>query len=104
MSSDELTTIDFEQNVDFCILARNSDYTISSIEDNQCTRMPRNFNSVMTKYNRRPNSIFKIFEMDKTHLGRNAIVHQTSGAERSGILDNLVIIGVAATVTWIMNL
>lgn len=104
VSSDELTTIDFQQNVDLCVLARNSDYTISSIEDNQCTRVPSNFNAIMKKYNRRPNSIFKIYEMDKMHLGRNAIVHQqTSGVERKIGFNNLLIFGIAVTVTKLMN-
>lgn len=81
VSSVELERIDFEQNVELCVLARNSDYTIVSIENNQCTKMPQNFNSVMKKFKRRPNSVFKVFEVDKKHLGRNSIVHATSGAK-----------------------
>lgn len=81
VSSVELERIDFEQNVELCVLARNSDYTIVSMDNNQCTRMPQNFNSVMKKFKRRPNNVFKVFAMDKNHLGRNSIVHATSGAK-----------------------
>lgn len=80
VTSAELEGIDFQRNVDLCILARNSDEVIVSLNDNQCVRMPQNFNAVMKKYNRRPTTMFKIFEMDKKNLGRNAIA-LTSGTK-----------------------
>jgi hypothetical protein len=66
-------------SVDVCILAKNSDGVILSFDESQCTRMPSNFNAVMKKYNKRPSTFFKIYEMDKKNLGRNAIA-LTSGA------------------------
>lgn len=91
VSGVELERIDFEQNVDLCILARSSDFTVVNIENNQCTRMPQTFNSVMKKFNRRPNSVFKVFEMDKKHLGRNAIVHATSDAKNNHKISNFIV-------------
>jgi hypothetical protein len=103
VSGVELERIDFQQNVDLCILARNSDYTIVNIENNQCTRMPQNFNSVMKKYSRRPNNVFKVFEMDKKHLGRNAIVHATSGAKNHYKISNLLVVTLilSTVLNWI---
>lgn len=103
VSTVELSPIDFQQNVDLCVLARNSDFTIVNIEDNQCTRMPQNFNSVMKKFNKRPNSIFKIFEMDKKHLGRNAIVHAASSGVRGSINNLFVILSTITISTLVLS-
>lgn len=100
VSGTELAAIEFQQNVELCVLARNSDYTIVNTEDNQCTRMPQNFNSVMKKYNKRPSTIFKVFVMDKNHLGRNTIIHESSGAK--GNFACLIIVSVAAILTIMM--
>lgn len=81
ITSVELEGIDFEKNVDVCMLAKNSDGVILHFDESQCTRMPSNFNAVMRKYNKRPSTFFKVFEMDKNHLGRNAIA-LTSGSTR----------------------
>lgn len=69
----EEAKIDFERSVDVCILAQTSDGVILHFDTSQCVQMPTNFNSLMKKYNKRPSTFFKIYEMDKTHLGRNAI-------------------------------
>ena len=82
ISSTELEEIDFERNVDVCILAKNSNGVILNYDESQCTRMPSNFNAIIKKYNKRPSTFFKIFEMDKKNLGRNAIA-LTSGARKS---------------------
>ena len=100
MSGVELAAIEFQQNVELCVLARNSDYTIVNTEDNQCTMMPQTFNAVMKKYNKRPSTIFKVFVMDKHHLGRNTIFHESSGAK--GHFAHLVIVSVAAILTIMM--
>lgn len=104
MSGVELERIDFQQNVDLCVLARTSDYTIVNIENNQCTRMPHDFNSVMKKYNRRPNSVFKVFEMDKKHLGRNLIMHSTSEAKNNLKISNFMLCTLIFTtvINWIV--
>lgn len=98
VTSGELEGIDFEQNIDMCILARNSDEVIVSLSDNQCTRIPSDFNGVMRKYNRRPTTIFKIFEMDKKNLGRNAIALKSGGGQMkiSGIGIHIII----GLLTW----
>lgn len=80
MSSQALEKIDFEKNVDVCILAKNSDGVILNFDESQCTRLPSNFNAVMRKYNKRPSTFFKIYEMDRKNLGRNAIA-LSSGAK-----------------------
>lgn len=89
ISSSELEGIDFGGNVDVCILAKNSDGVILNFDANQCTRMPSDFGAIMKKYNKRPSTFFKIFEMDKKNLGRNAIALK-SGAWR--ILGNASIL------------
>jgi hypothetical protein len=73
ISASELEGIDFGKNVDVCILAKSSDGVILSFDERQCTQMPSNFNEVVKKYAKRPSTFFKIFEMDKKNLGRNAI-------------------------------
>lgn len=81
ISSAVLEKIDFGGSVDVCILAKNSDGVILNFDESQCTTMPTNFNAIMTKYNKRPSTFFKIYEMDKKNLGRNAIA-LTSGVQR----------------------
>jgi hypothetical protein len=80
ISSSELEKIDFGKSVDVCILAKSSDGVILRFDERQCTRMPTNFNDVVKKYIKRPSTFFKIFEMDKKNLGRNAIALK-SGAK-----------------------
>lgn len=86
ITSVELEGIEFGRGIDVCILAKSSGGVILTFDENQCTQMPTNFNAVMTKYNKRPSTFFKIYEMDKKNLGRNAIA-LTSSAR--GILRNL---------------
>jgi hypothetical protein len=78
ISSTNLEKIDFESGVDICILAKNSNGVILNFDASQCTRLPSNFNAIMKKYIKRPSTFFKIFEMDKKNLGRNAIVLASS--------------------------
>lgn len=89
ITSIDLEGIDFGKNVDVCLLAKNSDGVILHFDKSQCTRMPANFNSIIKKYNKRPSTFFKIFEMDKKYLGRNAIA-LASGANT--ILTSLPLI------------
>lgn len=89
ISSGELEAIDFEKNIDVCILAKNSNGVILNFDESQCTRLPANFNAIMKKYIKRPSTFFKIYEMDRKNLGRNAIA-LASGA--NGILKSLSLI------------
>lgn len=73
ITSETLEKIDFEQKVVLCIFAKNSEEIILTFDENQCIQIPKNFNTVMKKYNKRPSTFFKIFEMDKKNIGRNAI-------------------------------
>ena len=73
ITSGELEGIDFDGSVDVCILAKNSNGVILNFDERQCTRMPSNFNGIIKKFNKRPSTFFKIYEMDKKNLGRNAI-------------------------------
>lgn len=68
-----LGKIDFKQDLELCVLSKNSENFVLNTFDTQCTKMPKNLNSIMTKYNKRPSSFFKIYEMDKRHMGRNAL-------------------------------
>jgi hypothetical protein len=93
-STDELERVEFSRSVDLCILARNSNEQIVHISDNQCTKMPKNLNEVIRKYNRRPSTIFKVYEMDKNDLGRNAIALM-SGSTINTMLKNNILIYIA---------
>lgn len=73
ITSEILDKIDFEKKVVLCIFAKNSEEIILTFDENQCIQIPKNFNTVMKKYNKRPSTFFKIFEMDKKNIGRNAI-------------------------------
>ena len=73
ITSEILEKIEFEKKVVLCIFAKNSEEIILTFDENQCIQIPKNFNSVMKKYNKRPSTFFKIFEMDKKNIGRNAI-------------------------------
>ena len=73
ITSEILEKIDFEKKVVLCIFAKNSEEIILTFDENQCIQIPKNFNTVMKKYNKRPSTFFKIFEMDKKNIGRNAI-------------------------------
>jgi hypothetical protein len=99
ISSSELAGIDFEQNVDVCILAKNSDGVILSFDERQCTRMPTNFNAIVKKYSKRPSTFFKIFEMDKKNLGRNAIALK-SGTET--VFKNIPLIALLLSISSIL--
>lgn len=100
ISTSQLEAIEFDKTVDVCILAKNSDGVILNFDESQCTRMPSSFNAIMTKYNRRPSTFFKIFEMDKKNLGRNAIALASSSTK---ILTNLSLIAIIS-VSWIFIL
>lgn len=102
-TTEELEGVDFGRNVDLCILARNSNQQIVHISDNQCTKMPKNLNDVIKKYNRRPSTIFKIYEMDRSNLGRNAIALTSGVASKSTKTKILIYFAVANTlITWYM--
>lgn len=73
ITSEILEKIDFEQKVVLCIFAKNSEEIILTFDEIQCIQIPKNFNTVIKKYNKRPSTFFKIFEMDKKNIGRNAI-------------------------------
>ncbi|CRL00177.1 CLUMA_CG013451, isoform A [Clunio marinus] len=73
ITSTEMERIEFEKNVDVCILAKNSDGVILHFDESQCARMPSNFNAIMKKYNKRPSTFFKIYEVDRNNLGHNLI-------------------------------
>lgn len=73
ITSEVLEKIDFEKKVVLCIYAKNSEEIILTFDENQCIQIPKNFNTVIKKYNKRPSTFFKIFEMDKKNIGRNAI-------------------------------
>lgn len=89
ITSSQLEGIDFDRNVDVCILAKNSNGVILNFDESQCTRMPSNFNAIMTKYNKRPSTFFKLFEMDRKNLGRNTIALKSRAPE---ILTSLPLI------------
>ena len=73
-SSSELDALNFSNNIQLCILAKNSDGIILGWFDSQCIKLPSNFNAVMKKFNKRPSTYFKIFEQDRKNIGKNAIV------------------------------
>lgn len=95
VSSVELEAIDFGKSVDVCILAKNSDGVILNFNENQCTRMPSNFRDIIKKYNKRPSSYFKIFEMDKKNLGRNAIALKNGASKILTNIQLLIFISLA---------
>lgn len=72
IASSELDAINFDENIQLCILAKNSDGIVLGLS--QCIKMPINFNAVMKKFNKRPATFFKIFEQDRKNIGKNSIV------------------------------
>jgi hypothetical protein len=102
-TTEELERVNFGNGVDLCILARNSNEQIVRISDNQCTQLPKNLADVIKKYNRRPSTIFKVYEIDKRNLGRNAIALKSDAI--TTILSNnmLICIAIVQTLTtWLM--
>lgn len=94
ITSPELEGIDFERGVDVCILAKNSNGVILNFDESQCTRIPMNFNGIMKKYNKRPSTFFKIYEMDKKNLGRNAIALKSASTTA---LNSITLIALLST-------
>lgn len=86
ISGSILGKIDFAQNIELCILSKNSENFVLNTFDNQCTKLPKNLNSIMAKYNKRPSSFFKIYEMDKRHMGRNALALNSASTIRFNAL------------------
>lgn len=96
ISSAELEGIDFEKSVDVCILAKNSNGVILNFDESQCTRLPTNFNAIIKKYNKRPSTFFKIYEMDKSNLGRNAIALKSGATELLKSLPLIALLSISS--------
>lgn len=74
IASSELDALNFSDDIQLCILAKNSDGIILGLFESQCIKLPSNFKAVMKKFNKRPSTFFKIFEQDRKNIGKNAIV------------------------------
>ena len=74
IAGSELDAINFSDNVQLCILAKNSDGIILGWFESQCIKLPSSFNAIMKKFNKRPATFFKIFEQDRKNIGKNLIV------------------------------
>lgn len=95
----EEAKIDFERSVDVCILAQTSDGVILHFDASQCVRMPSDFNSLMKKYNKRPSTFFKIYEMDKKHLGRNAIALKSAATTNFKLHESFKLFIIALSIS-----
>lgn len=73
ISGSILEKFDFSKGLEICVLSKSSENFVLNTFDSQCTKMPKDLNSIIKKYNKRPSSFYKIYEMDKKHLGRNAL-------------------------------
>lgn len=98
ITSRELEGIDFERNVDVCVLAKNSNGVILNFDESQCTRLPASFNAIMKKFIKRPSSFFKIYEMDKKNLARNIIVLASAAQNMFSSLPLIVLL----CMSWIV--